>query len=185
MRVEVLCLRIVIPLTSSNKIQEQQYLEDFELSMLVTNIFNCLVATNIVILRHELYCQLLEICEVKNKVGNNIRKLRQARGMSQENVADEIGMGASSYSKIERGETDPNLTRLVDIARVLEVDVVDLLSDHDKMLEESNKDYGKLDLEQLNKTLQILVTEIQNLRSDLSDKKEPTSRPKAKPRKKP
>ena len=66
-------------------------------------------------------------------VGEKIRKFRDLRGYSQANMAEELGMTQTNYSKIERGEA-PNLTmkRLEDIAKVLEVDAGSILSFDEK-----------------------------------------------------
>lgn len=38
------------------------------------------------------------------RLGNKIRKIREIKGLKQENVADKIGLSLSSYGKIERGK---------------------------------------------------------------------------------
>ncbi|MFM2195393.1 MAG: Helix-turn-helix domain, partial [Bacteroidota bacterium] len=37
-------------------------------------------------------------------VGQRIRMFRAMRGLSQDNVADELGMTTGNYGKMERGE---------------------------------------------------------------------------------
>jgi transcriptional regulator with XRE-family HTH domain len=60
---------------------------------------------------------------VSNIVGEKIRQLRVVSGLSQENIAEEIGMSYGNYGKIERGEIDVNSTHLIAIAKVLKVNV--------------------------------------------------------------
>ena len=60
---------------------------------------------------------------VSNTVGEKIRQLRVVSGLSQENVAEEIGMSYGNYGKIERGEIDVSSTHLIAIAKVLKVNV--------------------------------------------------------------
>jgi len=43
-------------------------------------------------------------------------------------MAQKLGIAVSSYAKIERGETDVNVSRLVQIADVFETNVSDLLA---------------------------------------------------------
>ncbi len=57
-------------------------------------------------------------------IGQKIARVREARGWSQEVVAKQIGISATSYAKIERNEVDLTVSRLTKIAEVLEVDVV-------------------------------------------------------------
>lgn len=52
-------------------------------------------------------------------IGEKIRKVREAKGLKQEAVADELGMTQSAFSKIERGESDITFSRLDDIAKTL------------------------------------------------------------------
>lgn len=60
---------------------------------------------------------------MSNIVGEKIRQLRVINNLSQENVAEEIGMSYGNYGKIERGEIDVNSTHLLAIAKVLKVNV--------------------------------------------------------------
>lgn len=49
-----------------------------------------------------------------------IKKIRLFRDYSQEYVAFKLGITISAYSKIERGKTDPSLSRMLQISEVLE-----------------------------------------------------------------
>lgn len=60
-------------------------------------------------------------------VGRNIRRLRKARGMTQERLADEAGMAGRYLAGLERGEENPTLRFLVKIADALSVSPADLL----------------------------------------------------------
>lgn len=60
-------------------------------------------------------------------LSERIRQLRQRKGLSQENMADELGLSTSAYGDIERGRTEPPLSRLDAIARLLEVPLPTLL----------------------------------------------------------
>ena len=61
-------------------------------------------------------------------VGHKIRKVRELRSLTQERVANELGMTTSGYSRIERGEVKLSLSRLEQIAGVLGVQPLDLTS---------------------------------------------------------
>ncbi|MFZ6025920.1 MAG: helix-turn-helix domain-containing protein [Bacteroidota bacterium] len=60
---------------------------------------------------------------MKKAIGQRIRELRRSKDYSQENMAAELDITPGAYAKIERGETDPSVTRLIQIAGILEVDV--------------------------------------------------------------
>jgi transcriptional regulator with XRE-family HTH domain len=55
---------------------------------------------------------------ILEKVGNKIKTIRQAKNLTQEQIADLLNMSHSGYSKIERGEIDLNMTRLEQIAKL-------------------------------------------------------------------
>ena len=63
------------------------------------------------------------------KIGQRIRKYRKACGMSQEQLAEQIGISVTHMSHIETGNTKLSLPVFVDLARVLEVQTDDLLYD--------------------------------------------------------
>jgi transcriptional regulator with XRE-family HTH domain len=63
-------------------------------------------------------------------IGERIRALRTARGLSQEEVARRTGIGLKSYGDLERGRTkDPHYSTLRGVARALEVRVEELLEE--------------------------------------------------------
>lgn len=59
-------------------------------------------------------------------LGLQIRTIRQARGISQENFAIETGFGRSYYGGVERGERNIAALNLMRIAAALEVEVGEL-----------------------------------------------------------
>ena len=69
---------------------------------------------------------------MKNKVDNetiaqNLRRIREIKGLKQENVASKLGITTNGYGKIERGETSLNLDRLSQLADVFGVELNDIL----------------------------------------------------------
>lgn len=60
-------------------------------------------------------------------VGANIRRLRKAKGLTQEQLAHEAGIAMRYVAGIERGEENPSLRYLVKIASVLETEPSALL----------------------------------------------------------
>lgn len=61
-------------------------------------------------------------------IGSTVRRLRQERGWSQQFLADRLGIAQSAIGQIERGEINPLLTTLFDLARALDVSPADLVS---------------------------------------------------------
>ncbi|AZI14123.1 helix-turn-helix domain-containing protein [Avibacterium paragallinarum] len=65
-------------------------------------------------------------------INEKIRKLREAKDWSQEQMADRMHMSLNGYAKIERGETKLYLDKLEQIAQVLDIDFVELISSGEK-----------------------------------------------------
>ncbi len=61
------------------------------------------------------------------KIGQRIRKIRKAHGLSQEELAEKINISTTHMSHIETGNTKLSLPVFVDIAAALEVRMDDLL----------------------------------------------------------
>lgn len=56
-------------------------------------------------------------------VYKNIKKIRELKNLTREYVADELKMSTSGYGKIERGEVDLTISKLVKVAKVLDVSI--------------------------------------------------------------
>jgi len=65
-------------------------------------------------------------------LGKHIRRLREARGFSQEGFAAAAGLDRAYYGGIERGERNVAALNLMRIARTLDVDVGELFPRRDK-----------------------------------------------------
>ncbi len=60
-------------------------------------------------------------------VNEKIRLVREAKGWTQEEVADKLKMSGNGYGDIERGATDIKLSRLLQLAELFEIKTSDLL----------------------------------------------------------
>ena len=61
-------------------------------------------------------------------VGGNVRRLRKARGQTQEQLAFEAGLDLTYIGGIERGRRNPSLLAMVRIATALKVELEELLA---------------------------------------------------------
>lgn len=73
-------------------------------------------------------------------LNHKIRQLRLNKNLTQLYVAEELGIDAANYSRLERGETHVTVERIIKIAEIFEVDLSDLLvinkeKTHTKLLE--------------------------------------------------
>lgn len=60
---------------------------------------------------------------MKLNVYKNIRKIRELKNLTREYVAAELKMSSSGYGKIERGDVDLTVSKLIEISIVLEVSI--------------------------------------------------------------
>ena len=65
---------------------------------------------------------------MSNKIGENIRKLRQQKKMSQDRLSKEADLALNTIVKIETGgNPNPTLETLQKIAKALEISIDELL----------------------------------------------------------
>lgn len=65
-------------------------------------------------------------------VNEKIKLVRQAKGLTQEAVAEKLGMSVTAYGDIERGDKGLKVSKLQEIADVLEMTASELLDLTDK-----------------------------------------------------
>lgn len=65
--------------------------------------------------------------DIRQRLAANMRRLRRAKGLSQEAFADVAGIHRTYVSDIERGARNPTITVVEKLARGLGVSVIDLL----------------------------------------------------------
>ncbi len=75
------------------------------------------------------------------KIGEKITGLRKAKGMTQEQLAEALGVSAPAVSKWETDSSYPDITLLCPLARALGTDVDSLLAFEETLSEESLRAY--------------------------------------------
>jgi transcriptional regulator with XRE-family HTH domain len=110
---------------------------------------------------------------VNKKIGERIRRIRVIKNYSQANVAEDLGMTTGAYAKIERGETDANISRLFGIAEALEVNITEFFEDpRPPQLMENPNPYGfatKDEVQNLSRSIQTLLSEFEKLKMELQN----------------
>ncbi|WP_246223443.1 helix-turn-helix domain-containing protein, partial [Fulvivirga kasyanovii] len=86
-------------------------------------------------------------------IGKNIKRIREAKNLSQKEVIAAIDMGAAQYSRIESGKTEPSISTLERIAKALGVKLSELFA--------SKEDFA--DINSQDSTLMEKVRLIENL----------------------
>ncbi len=65
-------------------------------------------------------------------VNEKIRLIRETKGLTQEQIAEKLGISPTAYGDIERGDNDPKLSKLQKIAEILEMPLSDLIDSSDR-----------------------------------------------------
>ncbi len=66
--------------------------------------------------------------KVNIKLGRRIAKIRKSHKMTQEELADRIGVHYTTLSRIERGESNPPVYTVFKIAQALKTQLKELFS---------------------------------------------------------
>lgn len=102
------------------------------------------------------------------QVHDIIRKLREEKRWSQEEMANRVGMSKNGYAKVERGESRPSLDRLEKITQVLGIEMTELFNENKKSVvlinenSQNSANYYSSD--------QQLIAEVERLKLELSYK---------------
>lgn len=63
-----------------------------------------------------------------------IKVMREMNQLTQEEVAEQLGMSTTGYAKIERGQTNMSVEKLKQIAQIFNVNVAQLLDDNERFV---------------------------------------------------
>ena len=61
------------------------------------------------------------------EIGKKIQKLRKERGLTQEALAEKIGVSAQAVSKWETGASDPSTSNLLTLAKLFNTTAEELM----------------------------------------------------------
>lgn len=67
-------------------------------------------------------------------IGSKIKRIREIKQLTQEDMAEKIGMSPQGYGKIERDEADVSFTRLEQIAKVFNMKVEEMIAFDEKVI---------------------------------------------------
>jgi transcriptional regulator with XRE-family HTH domain len=65
--------------------------------------------------------------DMRKLVGRNVRRIRNERGLSQEQLSERSGFTQQYLSGLERGHRNPTVVTLFELAQALGVEPVDLI----------------------------------------------------------
>jgi len=103
-------------------------------------------------------------------LGQKFKILRQKKGLNQKSMAELLDISIPAYSKLETGITDPNFSRIIQIAQIHDMDIRQLLAVGE---EEKSEQQQEIDgLRQKVATLEASVIRLQGKLIDLYDKED-------------
>lgn len=89
-------------------------------------------------------------------IGRRIKELRMQRGMSQVQLAKEIGLSQTNLSNVERGRTGATLANLLKIRSVLKCKMADFFVNIDGVPEAADKVAEDIELEDVLAAIKLL-----------------------------
>lgn len=113
----------------------------------------------------------------KTTIGEKIRLIRTMKGLSQENISQDLGLSQKAYSKIERGETKLTLDMIEKISMVFQMEPQDILNFNPETFIQTNSTYnsqsgGNNHFSVDNDHVKSLKEELHFLKSQLQQKDE-------------
>jgi transcriptional regulator with XRE-family HTH domain len=101
-------------------------------------------------------------------VGENIRKIREDKGFTQQQIADLVGMHRSNYSKVETAQRELSINALAKVAKFFDLSLDELVNFEgnvpkevtieDKTTLEQVKLIGQLEPEDKNMVFRLIDT---------------------------
>ncbi|HAP67088.1 MAG TPA: XRE family transcriptional regulator [Nitrospinae bacterium] len=98
---------------------------------------------------------------IKELIGARIKSIRDAKGMTQERLAEVMDINSKYLSNIERGKENPTLDMLIKLANALEVEMWEMFDfGHEVSLKELRETMGRflkeLDEDKLRMSVKLL-----------------------------
>jgi transcriptional regulator with XRE-family HTH domain len=66
--------------------------------------------------------------DLKKMIGIRIGDLRKQKGLTQEKLAEKMGVSPKYLSSIERGKENPTLTTIINLAQSMDVEISDIFT---------------------------------------------------------
>ena len=79
-----------------------------------------------------------------------LKQIRELKNLSQEYIANQLGLSVRAYSKIETGETQLTINRLNEISHIMGVDPIEVLGFDEKQVFNNCKQEGNIGINHIN-----------------------------------
>lgn len=77
-----------------------------------------------------------DLSTISRQIGQSIARRRQQAGLTQEQVAEQLGIGYVAVSRMERGLVMPTVVRLYQLAEILGCSSADLLDENSPLADD-------------------------------------------------
>jgi transcriptional regulator with XRE-family HTH domain len=79
---------------------------------------------------------------IKEKIISNIKTIRESKNLTEDFIAQQMGISQSTYNRKENGLTDFSLTELIKLGDVLEVPLVKIIDlDLARIINQTNHEF--------------------------------------------
>jgi len=68
-----------------------------------------------------------EVDLIITEIGENLRIIREQKGLSQKDVSELMGVAQTQYGRLENGKTVPTIATLTKAAKALKVNLEDII----------------------------------------------------------
>ena len=110
---------------------------------------------------------------MKEQVAEKIRLERLRLNLSQQNMADELGITVAAYSNLERGVTEISINRLLKIAELLKVPISVFLSVETENINPKNDTTSpSISDKYISQQLYLVIQEVKHLNDEMKKMKE-------------
>lgn len=110
---------------------------------------------------------------MKEQVAERIRLERLRLNLSQQNMADELGITVAAYSNLERGVTEISINRLLKIAELLKVPISVFLSvETENINPKSDTTNSSISDKYISQQLYLVIQEVKHLNDEMKKMKE-------------
>lgn len=104
-----------------------------------------------------------------NIIGQRIKKLREAKGITQEAMALQLDVTQSNYGRLEKDDRRLNVVKLLKIVRILDVNITYLFNEvMQNTTEAGTESFSQANKEVYDILVDSLRAEIQHLKEEIS-----------------
>jgi transcriptional regulator with XRE-family HTH domain len=119
------------------------------------------------------YFKRRQFYSVKEQVAERIRLESLRLNLSQQNIADELGITVAAYSNLERGVTEISINRLFKIAELLKVPVsVFLTVETENNIPKIDTSNSSISDKYISQQLYLVIQEVKHLTDEMKKMKE-------------